>query len=139
MDGSAWEELKLAADEVWLVVVWIARLIEAMMWISCSWCEMEAVGCWRHVEEDGAAAPSIYTATSRRSCAPMRVAAGEGLETQKNGYRSEEAGKAMEKQEYWWNLTVWTRVEDGVREDRESGVDGEYLRHELVDVLCHEI
>ena len=41
-------------------------------------------------------------------CCDERVAAGEALETQKNGYRSEEAGKAMEKQEYRWHLTVWT-------------------------------
>ena len=40
-------------------------------------------------------------------CRDVRVAAGEGWETRKNGYRWEEAGKAMEKQEYRWHLTVW--------------------------------
>lgn len=62
-------------------------------------CGIEAVGCWKDVEEDCRCRLSFQKSRRRADRVPRRACRGaRDLDTQKNGYR-QEAEKAMEKQE----------------------------------------
>ena len=98
MKGRLLELLKLPDDDLWLVVVWIARWRERSLWRLCgfvvvlgvAWKLWIAGKVWRR--DDAAALLNSCRDVPQIVCRDVPVAAGEALKTQRICYRWKERG-----------------------------------------------